>query len=83
MEKFGFIWHCNANTLDATDGAAKMTEWMDISTAPKDGTIVIIYKDGKAVSAYWYNGAKEWVETMRYYSVPDPTYWMPLPEMPK
>ena len=56
--------------------------WQPIETAPEDGTIVIIYEEGKAVSAFYDSSTKQWVETMDYYEVPDPTHWMPLPEPP-
>lgn len=60
-----------------------MTEWQSIETAPEDGTIVIIYEEGKAVSAFYDSSTKQWVETMDYYEVPDPTHWMPLPKPPE
>lgn len=61
-----------------------MRKWMPISTAPRDGTSVLVYgprRDGGTyidVCPYYMN---EWtVIWMDNYE--EPTHWMPLPEPP-
>lgn len=60
-------------------------DWQDISTAPKDGTIVLVaVKD--AVFDAWWNEYDGWVDgcTDRYEDLItyEPTHWMPLPLPP-
>ena len=59
-------------------------EWQTIDTAPKDGTVVLIKKDGSQVVAYceddiWYCDIYGW-ELLDQDTI---THWMPLPEPPK
>lgn len=67
-----------------------MSEWQPIETAPKDGTRVLLHKDGHQVVAAWSN---TWSDMLRSstddwwigQSLPfrDPTHWMMLPEPPE
>lgn len=64
-----------------------MTEWRDISTAPKDGTLVLLWcasgiepSLAKFVSGQWRNNYYGSREPHWYYS--DPTHWHPLPAPP-
>ena len=63
-------------------------EWQPISTAPKDGTVVIVWWWNKVITAWcagaglsrdggdwWRSHAMEVVST----DYPRPTHWMPLP----
>lgn len=70
-----------------------MTEWMDISTAPKDGTEILVYEkyetrfgsneyDYYIQIAYWGNYGWR-IDAFTPPSGSDPTHWMPLPEPPK
>lgn len=64
-----------------------MSDWQDISTAPKDGTrilAVVRFDNGLSTDdavdiAYWvdFNGGG-WVRHL----VGEPTHWMPLPSPP-
>jgi uncharacterized protein DUF551 len=71
-----------------------MSEWRDISTAPKDGTRILIFEapdafnpDGVIVSCWWYandtyTAGGYWNGgrgTLRTFL---PTHWMPLPAAP-
>ncbi len=74
-----------------------MTEWQDISTAPKDGTIIDLYgtrnekpqrfPDGRWVEETF--GGKptgQWSWAHRGWDIYgrfEYTHWMPLPEPPK
>lgn len=66
-------------------------EWQPISTAPKDGTVVIVWWWNKVITAWcagaglsrdggdwWRSHAMEVVST----DYPRPTHWMPLPKAP-
>ena len=72
-----------------------MTEWHDISTAPKDGTPILVFGEG----ATWYGSdnvsgeggcaVMRWDEHrwVGFYDGTDPFYgditnWMPLPDAP-
>jgi len=74
------------------------TNWRPIATAPKDGTIILVWRYGEIQMVKWAkNNCNEW------WSKPDgthisrfdkydsgepmdeeiPTHWMPLPDPPK
>lgn len=58
--------------------------WRDISTAPRNGTMILLwwpYWRNHAVIGYWR--LDEWQSHVRLsLDVPNPTHWMPLPEPP-
>jgi hypothetical protein len=70
--------------------------WQPIETAPKDGTPVLIWSNGRLYDALWdedeYNPETEeftggwkarWAEIDSYsVSVKNPTHWMPSPPPP-
>lgn len=67
-------------------GAAIMTAWRDISTAPKDGTRILLTAPYGDVPGNWIGvGAfycAAWRDD-RTYVLFGPTHWMPLPPPPK
>lgn len=67
-----------------------MTSWQPISTAPRDGTAVLIAEaDGNVTACYWstsvWADGGAWIselsrsDTVHYH----PTHWMPIPPPPK
>lgn len=75
-----------------------MSEWQDISTAPKDGTKVLLWgpKDANGPEVYavcmWDTIHSEWIspeDAPEVHTCPDAfawigfTNWLPLPEPPK
>ncbi len=60
-----------------------MSEWKDISTAPKDGTLICgVWLYGRrwaARSVFWNSHDWECPISDAYYT---PTHWMPLPPPP-
>lgn len=74
-------------------------EWQPIETAPKDGTMILTYRDSATVpvilSTYWfekdehYDGRSGWYHSQNSvgaYLLDDwetPTHWMPLPQPPQ
>ncbi|QBJ80485.1 hypothetical protein [Aquitalea sp. USM4] len=73
-----------ANCLAAKDSASPPTGWQDISTAPKDGTDVLLsmpYGMPPRVAGYFKDG---WYSFDRPDDeIKDPSHWMPLPIPPK
>jgi hypothetical protein len=71
-----------------------MTEWKPISTAPKDGTIILVainYNDGPLQHDivwwndyydYWESAGYDW-KPVKYDDVEHIFHWMPLPAPPK
>ncbi len=68
-----------------------MSEWQPIATAPKDGTVILIYGDEAMTTAYWRHiqmGRDGYwaLWCAGSYAEDDEvnaTHWMPLPEPPK
>lgn len=60
------------------------SQWQDISTAPKDGTVILLGRTGyqPLYQGHWTKNPDEWWVGMLGISV-KPTHWMPLPEPPK
>jgi hypothetical protein len=58
-----------------------MTEWQDISTAPKDDTEVLVFCEDGGILIGCFAGIW-WIE-QTYYEERKPTHWMPLPAPPK
>lgn len=59
-----------------------MSEWQDISTAPKQRTRVLVCTAGHPKStreSYYGDRAKRWIANLYF---PQPTHWMPLPAPP-
>lgn len=79
-------WHALRNERDALKAelaALKVrTQWRQISTAPKDGTFILVLDaDGEVRYAQW-NKPGWWCGHDCYGNdefVEDPTHWMPLP----
>jgi hypothetical protein len=66
-----------------------MSEWKPISTAPRDGTSILIW-DAESLEmfiAYWNESADPepafWVARCDMQSIFEPTHWMPLPNRPR
>jgi len=68
-----------------------MTDWQPIETAPKDGTVVDLWADGRLANCLWERHLDDhWRQqyseaTGSSFGVSDllPTHWMPLPEPPQ
>lgn len=67
------------------------TEWLDIETAPKDGTYILIgwfdlpgQRDMHV--AFWHSMIGAWCQSHSHFTTDpnwQPTHWMPLPEPPE
>jgi hypothetical protein len=64
-----------------------MSEWRDISTAPRDGVFVLLHNDNWAsdVEGFWHKGSQSWSANTRIPGIENrvispepPTYWKPL-----
>jgi hypothetical protein len=58
-----------------------MNNWQPIETAPKDGTVVLIWSPSRGACAAWKKG-RGWHTEPGVYHVSRPTHWMPLPDPP-
>ncbi len=63
-----------------------MTKWQPIETAPRDGTVVLLFQPHSQVGYMFVgvlNNRGEWVDNiMGEDHRPTPTHWQPLPEPP-
>ena len=66
----------------------RVLAWQDISTAPKDGTRIIVYRPKADPNYIPHVGADYWDKTyfggawMKSREDTQPTHWMPFPEPP-
>jgi len=74
-----------------------MMEWQPIETAPKDGSVVLLYRGLNVVAGWFVRGADyEWyfvddtrldehenIDPNAYVRDFPPTHWMPLPPPPE
>lgn len=82
----------SAEIIERTHAAS---QWQDISTAPKDGTRILVYGEDVILSCvygpfFWEAGAPQGTEQLGWIQFdgqlgPDvyPTHWMPLPPAPE
>lgn len=82
------VVQANRDAFRAGAEALRGPGWQDISTAPKDGTNVLLWwpfwcKGRPTIGWFGLNGIRQWVapETLEGDGDP-PTYWMPLPPPP-
>lgn len=68
-----------------------MDKWQPIETAPKDGSMLLVYgrpfsDDGqgyaKAAHVAWWEDSDECWTPQSHAAWTEPTHWMPLPEPP-
>lgn len=83
------------NDMAAAEEAARASGWQDISTAPKDGTWVLLFApDPKYPTVDFTHWIAQWGECRDMLNWIDqdesivvdnhePTHWMPLPEPPE
>lgn len=69
------------------EDARRADEWQDISTAPKDGTELLLAHSEAVFSGWWHDGGSAgWTDgsTNHYddYCLLHPTHWRPLPAPP-
>jgi hypothetical protein len=82
---------CSAAISKALGIEAALSEtqgWQPIETAPKDGTRILIWVEGRALIVHWQgppHAPEDWPQGWRctMFIHPDATYWMPLPAAPE
>lgn len=69
--------------------AVAWPEWQPIATAPRDGSVLLLYWPTLSITNYPAVGVNhddgygwEWLSNRDYGEV-FPTHWLPLPEAPK
>ena len=64
--------------------AERERQWQPIETAPKDGTMVLVFTNGHMDVTSWpENWGGKWPSAyMAYAEGLEPTHWMPLPAPP-
>lgn len=60
-----------------------MTDWQLISTAPKDGTRVLVAMPSGVVTISFWAQDHWWSPFSGRHERQQPTHWMPLPNPPK
>lgn len=62
-----------------------MSEWLDIESAPRDGTRVLLFRRRWAenMAVGWYSRDWSCWLTVNGTEFPEPTEWRPTPEPPK
>lgn len=61
------------------DAIKRIYAWQPISTAPKDGTHIVLLDKIYEEVGYWSSDAQEWRGAASYIT---PTHWLPLPPKP-
>lgn len=60
-----------------------MSEWMPITSAPKDGTAILVVTIGRQIDIAVFDQPRLDFIDYFYKARCKPTHWMPLPEPPK
>ena len=66
-----------------------MSEWQLISTAPRDGTLILLWghsprvPDEECCVGAWSTRGKQWYSPLADGGLVDITHWMPLPPVPR
>lgn len=55
-------------------------QWKPIDTAPKDGSLILVYEKGAISSKRWIPGYSDWAH--EFPGIPGNSHWMPLPPAP-
>lgn len=73
--------HGNREALEAMTARC---EWQPIETAPKDGTVILLWAWGEPHIAYFSNDNPDWFDfhSKDFLGGPEPDGWMPLPSPP-
>lgn len=62
-----------------------MSEWRPIETAPKDGTLILLYPmngDGMISTGRWCEEYQNWPAGRGWFEQGEVSHWMPLPAPP-
>lgn len=79
--QLGADYHTILNYINQLESTQPVQGWQDISTAPKDGRLVLVWDGESAVVAY--RATVSYYRPSRYSGVNlEPTHWMPLPPSP-
>ena len=87
------VWYVETEVLELKIGAALdafQPEWLDISTAPKDGTEILLWDPDNRVESRLQIGqwndiwsTPGWQSNMENETIRRPTRWQPLPAPPR
>ena len=77
-----------SNLVNSYKGEKKMSEWLPIETAPRDGTWILVYvkevSDDILHTIMKYDDMNGWIDDHQIQWPENKiSYWMPLPEKPK
>lgn len=78
-------WRDIVEAAEEIERLRAMMAWQPITTAPKDGTAILVWRPkevdgpGAHVGVDWWSG-NSWYRSRTYQQ---PTRWMPLPEEPQ
>lgn len=77
-------WRDSLNAAKAIE-AASLPTWRDIASAPRDGTVVDLWRDGERLLDFsWSVEQQRWEKKVGYPTrtivlTTPPTHWMPVP----
>lgn len=74
------IWYCDPVRYHPPIDHSAVSQWQPISTAPQDGTSVIVATDAGPVGEAFF--CREWCWQDGDVMVAKPTHWQPLPQHP-
>ena len=75
---------CTLISMGEASLVVPFARWSIISTAPKDGSRILLYRAGFAEDVavcWWSAGTEEWIPVQGVLFC-DPTHWMAVPERP-
>lgn len=66
--------------LNELNRLRKSSDWMPIESAPRDGSMILVFEKGAISNKRWDSAYSDWVH--EFPGIPGNSHWMPLPPAP-